>query len=75
MDPELTLEKAKTTVRQNEAVKAQHLQLCGDSEGTKKDPIVLHEVKGTHRHSDREPQDWPDGRKPCIGAVSMLWSE
>ena len=44
LDSELTLEKAKKTVRQKEAVKAQHLQLRG--EGTKKDPIVLDEVKG-----------------------------
>lgn len=44
LDSELTLEKAKKAVRQKEAVKAQHLQLRG--EGTKKDPIVLDEVKG-----------------------------
>ena len=44
LDPELTLEKAKKTVRQKEAVKEQHLQLRG--EGTTKDPIVLDEVKG-----------------------------
>ena len=44
LDPELTLEKAKKTVRKKEAVKEQHLQLRG--EGTTKDPIVLDEVKG-----------------------------
>ena len=44
MDADLTLEKAKKIVRQKEAVREQHLQLQG--EGSKKDPIVLDEVKG-----------------------------
>ena len=42
LDPELTLEKAKKVVRQKEAVKEQQVQL---GLGTKKDPIVLDEVR------------------------------
>ena len=44
MHADLTLEKAKKLVRQKEAVQEQHLLLQG--EGSKKDPIVLDEVKG-----------------------------
>ena len=51
MDPDLTLEKAKKAVRQKEAMKEQHLQLQG--EGTKKDPIVLEEVKGRQQPPKR----------------------
>ena len=58
-------------MRQNEAVKAQHLQLCGDGEGTKKDPTVLHEVKGTHRHSERELQDRPGGWEEAMHRCSV----
>lgn len=43
MDVDLTLEKAKKIVRQKEAVREQHSQLQG--KGTKKDPIVLEEVR------------------------------
>ena len=42
LDPDLTLEKTKKVVRQKEAVKEQQLQL---GLGTKKDPIVLDEVR------------------------------
>ena len=42
LDPDLTLEKAKKVVRQKEAVKEQQLQLGLE---TKKDPIVLDEVR------------------------------
>ena len=42
LDPDLTLEKTKKVVRQKEAVKEQQLQL---GRGTKKDPIVLDEVR------------------------------
>ena len=52
MDPNLTLERVKKAVQQKEAVKEQHLQLQG--EGTKKDPIVLEEVKG---------RQWPPKRE------------
>ena len=41
---DLTLEKAKTMVRQKEAVAEQSLQLRGD--GSKKSPIVTEQVKG-----------------------------
>ena len=51
MDRDLTLEKAKKAVRQKEAMKEQHLQLQG--EGTKKDPIVLEEVKGRQQPPKR----------------------
>ena len=44
MDADLTLEKAKKSVRQKEAVKEQRSELRG--EGSNKDPIVLDEVKG-----------------------------
>ena len=41
----LTLDKAKTMVRQKEAIAEQNLQLRGD--GSKQSPIVLEQVKGT----------------------------
>ena len=44
MHADLTLEKAKKLVRQREAVQEQHLLRQGG--GSKKDPIVLDEVKG-----------------------------
>jgi hypothetical protein len=44
LQADLTLEKAKKLVRQKEAVQEQHLLLQGY--GSKKDPIVLDEVKG-----------------------------
>ena len=58
MDPDLTLEKAKKAVQQKEAMKEQHLQLQG--EGTKKDPIVLEEVKGRQqppKRGEARPQE------------------
>ena len=43
LDADLTLEKAKKTVRQKEAVSEQQVKLQGA--GTKKDPILLHEMR------------------------------
>ena len=44
MDPELTLEKAIKTVRQNTAVKEQQRQLKQLKEGGKGNPITIEEV-------------------------------
>ena len=66
MDPDLTLEKAKKSVRQKEAVKEQHLQLLG--EGTKKDPIVLDEVKGRQRPPKRGGAARPQAKAYAHGA-------
>ena len=46
MDAELTLEKAKKSIRQKEAVHEQQRELQGD--GSAKDPIVVDEVRHTH---------------------------
>ena len=43
LDPDLTLEKAKRTARQKEAVKEHRKELQGD--GTKPNPIVVEEVR------------------------------
>ena len=43
LDADLTLEKAKKTVRQKEAVSEQQVKLQGA--GTKKDPILIHEMQ------------------------------
>ena len=59
MDADLTLEKAKKQVRQKEAVKQQHLELHG---ATKKDPIVLDEVKG-RRPRGAKPSPFPNSKK------------
>ena len=62
MDADLTLEKAKKIVRQKEAVREQHLQLQG--EGSKKDPIVLDEVKGRKpppKRGDAKPHPKQNG--------------
>ena len=59
MDPDLMLEKAKKSVRQKEAVREQHLQLKG--EGSKKNPIVLDEIKEEAGRSETTPKA---NRKP-----------
>ena len=50
MDAGLTLEKAKTAIRQKEAVKEQQQTL---QEGTKSNPILVEEVKYPQRSQGR----------------------
>ena len=57
MDADLTLEKAKKSARQREAVKEQRSELRGEG-SSNKDPIVLDEVKG------RKPFPIKGGAKP-----------
>ena len=55
LDSKLTLDTAKTFVRQKEAVKEQHLQLkAGD--GSKANPIVLSQVAGARRSTKYKGQ-------------------
>ena len=73
LDPALTLEKAKTAIRQKEAVREQHQQLKGDSRGEKS---PLEEVLEEIQRSGREDQAleevleevkrswWKNQRKP-----------
>ena len=69
MDPDLTLEKAKKAVQQKEAVKEQHLQLQG--EGTKRDPIVLEEVKG-HQQPPKRGEARPQEKAYMQGLAEKL---
>lgn len=57
----LTLEKAKTMVRQKEAITEQNLQLRGD--GTKQSPIVLEQVLGGRRRDSPSQSDEPQSDK------------
>ena len=65
LDAELSLEKAKTAIRQKEAVKEHRSHIRGD--GTKKDPIVLEELgsrKSPRKGVSHKTRGRPQQRKP-----------
>ena len=74
MDAELTLEKAKKSIRQKEAVHEQQRELQGD--GSAKDPIVVdevrhtrwrgHKTKGGSSYKPQPKRGGTRGSQPCM---------